>query len=247
VPGLERRRALLCLLALLLLPGCSPAGEDVARIREEQGRLAARLARLEAEQRELREDRATGNPGPQGDDGGKVHDIEVEGSPALGRQDAPVTIVEFSDFQCPYCAATAPLLKRVLERYDERVRLVYKHFPLSFHREGRPAALASLAAEEQGGFWEMHDLLFRESANLREGRFAELAREAGLDVERFLLDYEERRAEYEARVIEDYTQGLRLGVRGTPTLFVNGRRVMVRTFEEISAMIDEELRVAPSS
>jgi protein-disulfide isomerase len=235
------------LLALLLLSGCSPAGEDVARIQEEQGRIAARLARLEAEQRELREDHANQNLGSHGGGEAQVYDVEVGDSPALGRRDAPVTIVEFSDFQCPYCAATAPLLKRVLERYDERVRLVYKHFPLSFHREGRPAALASLAAEEQGGFWEMHDLLFRESADLREERFPDLAQEAGLDVETFLLDYEENRAEYEARVIEDYTQGLRLGVRGTPTLFVNGRRVMVRTFEEISAMIDEELRVAPSS
>jgi protein-disulfide isomerase len=152
-----------------------------------------------------------------------------------------VTIVEFADFECAFSAETAPVLRAALEKYKDRVRLVYKHFPLSFHAQARAAARASLAALEQGRFWEMHDVLLRNQANLTEEDLPKLAEEAGLDVGLFRTSYETRKNRYERRINLDYASGLRADVRGTPTVFVNGRKVRNRTLEGISARIDEEL------
>lgn len=229
-----------------LLLACSPADrDDLAELREEQERLLQRIERLEAAQER-------GSPtvpatAPTAEDWDRVHVIETGSAPVLGKAEAPVTIVEFSDFECGLCAESAPVLREVVDRYPDEVRLVYKHFPLSFHEHARRAAAAALAAHEQKGFWEMHDRLFASSPDLDESSFPRLAAEAGLDVERFLRDYQERREEYERRIDADYAQGLAAKVRGTPTVFVNGRRVRVRTVDGISAMIDEELRRGSSS
>jgi protein-disulfide isomerase len=155
--------------------------------------------------------------------------------------------VQFSDFECPYCARSAPLLRRLLEDYGDDVRLVYKHFPLSFHAHARPAAIASLAAQEQDGFWEMHDALFRQAGRLQPAEFPALAEEVGLDADRFRRDVESKWKEYQSRIDSDYALGLKVDVRGTPSLFVNGRKVRPGTLERIRARIDAELRQATSS
>jgi protein-disulfide isomerase len=232
---------------LLALGACGADREELAELRGRQDEILERLSKLEAEERQGAGQARTPGEAEAQDDGDVVYRIDVGNSPTIGKPDAAVTIVEFSDFQCPYCARTAPVLREVLERYRDDVRLVYKHFPLSFHPQARPAARAALAAHDQRAFWEMHDLLFEHSERLGEARFEDLARRAGLDVERFTSDYDSRAADYDRRIDEDYAQGLTVNVRGTPTVFVNGRRVRVRTVDGISAIIDEELERASSS
>jgi protein-disulfide isomerase len=232
---------------LLALAACGSDREELAELRDRQDEILERLSKLEAAEKQEAEQPRTPRGAEAQDHGDIIYRIDVGSSPTIGNPDAAVTIVEFSDFQCPYCARTAPLLRQILERHGDDVRLVYKHFPLSFHPQARSAARAALAAQDQRAFWEMHDLLFEHSERLGEARFADLARRAGLDVERFSRDYDTRAVDYDRRIDEDYAQGLTVNVRGTPTLFVNGRRVRVRTVDGISAMIDEELERASSS
>ena len=125
---------------------------------------------------------ATGGCGPpqedleqQPEDFERVYSIPIDGSPIRGNPSAPITIVEFADFQCPFCAATSPLIQQTLETYGDQVRIVYKHFPLSFHRAARPAAIASMAAQEQGRFWELHDVMLESYRTLSAGRLPEYA------------------------------------------------------------------------
>ena len=239
---MKRSRPWLAAIALCLM-ACRASQDELAELRAQQARMLERVANLEAEQRRLRPEQ----PRAMDRASQPLQEIKPGVSPVLGNPHARVTIVEFADFECGYCAASAPLLKQVLQRYDEDVRLIYKHFPLSFHPRARAAAVASLAAKEQNAFWEMHDQLFEHSGRLEDVSFERLAEQAGLDVERFLRDYERKQEAYERLISADYAEGLRVDVRGTPTLFVNGRKVGVRTFEEISTMIDEELERASAS
>ena len=165
-------------------------------------------------------------------------EIDIEGSPTRGAPMAPVTIVEFSDFECPYCGQAHPVLKRLLREQEGKVRLVFKHYPLSAHHNALPAARAAVAAGNQGKFWEMHDMLFEHQDALTEEDLEGYAERIGLDVEQFRADM---RSEETQRVIErDRAQGRELGVTGTPTIFVNGRR-----FQEppraLEAYVREEL------
>ncbi|MEE8558376.1 MAG: thioredoxin domain-containing protein [Myxococcota bacterium] len=229
---MRRHRAMLggWLVPLVLL-ACQGAEDELASIKAQQEEILERLSKLEGHLAPARPE----------EDFSKLYSIPVDRSPVLGSSGAPVTLVAFSDFQCPYCEGSAPLLKAILEKYGDRVRLVYKHFPLSFHPQARPAARAALAAQEQKLFWEMHDVLFESSQRLETADFDTLAARAGLDVERFHRDLESKKTEYDGRINADYAQGLKADVRGTPTLFVNGRKVRTRTMDGISGMIDGEL------
>jgi len=115
--------------------------------------------------------------------------IDLGESPSKGPEDAKVTIVEFSDFQCPYCQRGANVVESVLKDYPNDVRLVFKHLPLGFHQHAQPAARASLAAGRQGKFWEMHDMLFKNQRSLGEEAYVKFAGDLGLDVEKFKADY----------------------------------------------------------
>ena len=238
------RARVLALVAIVLL-SCQARDGELAQIREQQRRVLARLEKIEKRQEALGATSLRPPLGTAADD--RVYEIEIGDSPVLGNPDAPVTIVEFSDFQCRFCARSAPVLRRLLEAYGDELRLAYKHFPLSFHPQARPAAIAALAAQEQGGFWEMHDALFRQAGQLRTEEFPALAAAAGLDPERFRRDYETKWKEYESRIDSDYALGLKVDVRGTPTLYVNGRKVQPGTLEGIRARIEEELRSASAS
>jgi protein-disulfide isomerase len=142
-----------------------------------------------------------------------------------------VELLEYGDFQCPYCRDAVPSLERVLARLDGRVRLVFRHFPLtSKHPRAQELAEAAEAAGAQGRFWEMHDLLFAE----REPDPVELARRLGLDVARF--QEELRSGAHAARVAEDRARGEASGVAGTPTFFVAGERH--RGFYDVEALVD---------
>ena len=165
--------------------------------------------------------------------------IPVGHSPVKGPEDAPVSIVIFDDFECPYCAKAVPLLSQVLKDYPSQVKLVFKNFPLRMHQNARLAAIAGLAAHRQGKFWEMHDLLFANYHGLNPETIRKLARQIGLDMLQFENDL--FNPELAAMIDRDIEEGRKTDVRGTPTLFVNGRRVQKRTVEAIEAMIEEEL------
>lgn len=165
-------------------------------------------------------------------------DIELEGAPVRGAPMAPVTVVEFSDFECPYCGQAHPILKRLLREHEGQVRLVFKHYPLSAHNNAINAARAAVAAQNQGKFWEMHDLMFENQDALTEEDLESYAERLGLDVERFRADM--RSEETQRRVESDRAQGRELGVSGTPTIFVNGRPYQEPP-RALSAYVAEEL------
>lgn len=161
--------------------------------------------------------------------------------PAVGPADAPVTIVEFSDFQCPFCARAGPTVKQVLARYPEQVRLVYRHYPLdSIHPRARPAAVASACAAEQGKFWEYHDLLFANPKKLAAEDLTGYAEQVGADAAAFGQCLDEGR--FDADVDRDVADAREAGVTGTPTFFINGRVLGgAQPLDEFVRVIEEEL------
>lgn len=165
--------------------------------------------------------------------------IAIAGAPVKGDPAAPVTIAVFDDFECPYCSRAVDTLKEVLKKYPEQVKLVFKNFPLPMHRYSRTAALAGLAAQKQGKFWPLHDLMFANYQQLNPARIMELAKSLDLDMARFEKDLKD--PVLVQRIDSDIQEGKQIGVHGTPTLFINGRRVQQRSVEALSAMIDEEL------
>jgi len=160
--------------------------------------------------------------------------------PSRGPDDARVTIVEFSDFQCPYCQRVTPTLEAIAERYPEEVRIVYRNFPLGNHKRATPAAEAALCADEQGKFWPFHDMLFENPRELGDDNFADYASKAGLDQAAFDACYSERR--FSAQVARDLTEGRAAGVTGTPAFFVNGVMLSgAQPKEAFFELIDAEL------
>ncbi len=133
-----------------------------------------------------------------------------------------------------------PLLKQVLEKYPKEVKLVSKNFPLAQHRFARKAAMAALAADRQGKFWEFHDLLFDNYNKLNDQKIREIAQQVGLDPERFERDLKDPRIE--AMVNKDMQDGANAGVQGTPTVFINGRLLRNRSLAGFEAVIDRELQ-----
>lgn len=171
-----------------------------------------------------------------------VVQISTEGSPSMGPEDAPVTIVIFDDFECPYCAQAEPLIKNVVNSYKDQVRLVFKHFPLGMHKHAQAAAIASMAADNQGKFWPYHDLLFANYNKLSEQKIIDLAEKVGLDMLRFTRDRNDPRLQQ--KLASDQQEGRKLGVRGTPSIFINGRRLPQRSRNTFDQMIKTELAKA---
>jgi protein-disulfide isomerase len=142
---------------------------------------------------------------------------------AEGPADAPVTLVEYGDYQCPYCGAAYPVVKRVQKKLGKKLRFVFRNFPLTqIHPYARIAAEAAEAAALQGRFWEMHDLLFEQQTLLEPDIIPSWAERIGVDVEQFGNDI--KRSVVEKRLQEDRQSGIRSGVNGTPTFFINGTR-----------------------
>jgi protein-disulfide isomerase len=140
--------------------------------------------------------------------------------PQRGGDNAPVTIVEYSDFQCPYCRQAESSLRQVLKKYGDRVRLVYMDFPLSFHQHAMDAAIAARCADEQGQFWAYHDALFENPSELSTPALKTVAAQLGLDRASFDACLDEHK--YESAVVADRTQGELAGAHGTPYFIVDG-------------------------
>jgi protein-disulfide isomerase len=168
-----------------------------------------------------------------------VQEIPVTGSPFKGAADAPVTIVLFTDFQCPYCARVLPTLDQVLEKNKGKVKLVFKNYPLTSHQFARKAAAAALAAGKQGKFWELHDLLFKNYSRLNDQVIQEQAQQLGLDMQKFNKDMND--PQVAQAINQDTQEGNKAGVRGTPTLYVNGILLRNTNPEGFQAAIDKEL------
>jgi protein-disulfide isomerase len=132
-----------------------------------------------------------------------------------------------------------PLFEQVLDKYPTTVKIVYKNFPLAFHKQALSAALAALAAGEQGRFWEYHDALFLRQNSLSDETYLDIARNMGLDMEKFSLDI--MRPSLRKKIELDMEEGKKAGISGTPTIFVNGRKLRNRDLASISKMIDEEI------
>jgi protein-disulfide isomerase len=147
--------------------------------------------------------------------------LNMADSPMRGAPMAKVTIVEFSDFECPHCGAAHPVLSGLLQEYDGKVNLVFKNFPLDGHKNAMTAAMAAVSAGKQGKFWEMADKLFEHQRELSPEKIRALAQEIGLDMTRF--DADMASPAVRERVEQDKKEGIALNIQGTPTLFVNNR------------------------
>lgn len=170
-------------------------------------------------------------------------DVTMEDAPALGGKDAPVVIVEFSDFQCPFCKQSQSTLKKVLQTYGDQVRLVFKHLPLEIHSESFSSARAAFCAGEQSSFWQYHDALFA-ADDLSPEKFNRMAAGLGLDLPKFTACFESERSR--AAVLRDVREAGRLGVNATPTFIVNGTlKQGALGFDDFSAIIAQELKNSP--
>lgn len=163
-----------------------------------------------------------------------------------GNPDASITIVEYSDFQCPACAAAYPTMKRLVDEYPNDVRVVYRHFPLrQIHPHAQLAAQASEAAAKQGKFWEMHDMLFNTQQQWSGDRnakdhFIQLAESLGLNKDQFIADLES--SEAKEKVNKDYASGASMNIPGTPTFFFNGTQIQTPpSYESFKQLIQNEL------
>ena len=167
-------------------------------------------------------------------------DVEGGNSPESGPKDAKVTIIEFSDFECPYCSRAAKLLDRLKELYPNKIRVIFRAFPLSQHTKARGAARAALCAHEQGKFWPYHDLLFANAPALGEAELKKYATTVGLDAKAFETCLSSDRPE--AAVKEDEQAGRKLSLDGTPGIFMNGMKLVgVLPLPLMQALVDKEL------
>jgi protein-disulfide isomerase len=169
--------------------------------------------------------------------------VDVGSAPVLGPRNAPVTIVEWSDFQCPFCGRVEPTLQQLRQDYKGKIRLAWKNQPLSFHPNAMPAAEAAMAAHEQGKFWEFHDALFKKQEQLGPALYDEVAKQLGLDMDRFHASIQSHRNA--SQIQADMSAGSAVGAGGTPTFFINGKKLVgAQPLDAFKQVIDAELAAA---
>jgi len=233
------RTFITAVLALALAaPGCAQKS-DIDAVQATQKEILAKLEKLEKDIAAKPAAPAAAQR-PQVDPN-KVYEIPVGNSAVRGPKDAPVTIVMFSDFQCPFCAQTTPVIDEVLKAYPNDVNFVMKQFPLrQIHPNADPAARAAIAAGKQNKFWEMHDDLYKNSKNLSPETIKGIAEKIGLDMKRFEAD--QNSDEVKKQVDAELALGAKNDVRGTPSFFVNGKIAQNRTVDGFKTQIDAELK-----
>ncbi|MBE3067032.1 MAG: DsbA family protein [Chloroflexi bacterium] len=171
--------------------------------------------------------------------------VSTDGDPSIGPEDAPVTIVEFSDYQCPYCASWyQQTFDRLIANYPGQIRFVYRDLPLPMHPEAIPAAEAAHCAGEQDAYWKFHDALFSGQYDLGRAAYEQYAADLGLEPAAFTACLDDHR--YQDEVRADAADATSLGLTGTPSFVINGRILIgALPFEDFKAIIDEELAVKP--
>lgn len=225
------------------LVGCVTRGE-IDEVKKGQAEILAKLDKMEKAGAQRMAPPPP--PGPRGPDGSKVYAFAVGDAASKGPKDAWVTIVEVSDFQCPFCARAGGTLKEVESTYKDDVRFVFKHNPLPFHNRAMPAAMAGQCATHQKKFWPLHDSMFAEQSKLEDKDLEGYAKAAGVDLGKWkkcLADASTKKA-----IEDDMAQAAKLGARGTPAFFINGRFLSgAQPFPAFKAIIDEELKKAKDS
>lgn len=218
---------------------------------DEQTRmLRAELSSIREELRALRKDMAkvlaaveAGKQKPKRQPDTTIYEVAIGSSAVLGPKDAPVTIVEFADFQCPYCVREYPKIKQIVEEHGGKVRVVFKHFPLRFHTKAKPAHAAAELARLQGGaelFWKMHDLIMAEPKKLAISDLREHAKSLNLDLAKF-DEVTADEGKMNALFAADMAEARKCKVRGTPTVFINGLKLTNRSIKGYKARIDQIL------
>lgn len=229
----------------VLLASCGGNPADIEELKKGQKDILDKLASLDKAVQQIKTAPPAAPARPQVDPS-KVYNIPVGTSPAKGPDTAKVTIVEFSDYQCPFCSQAETLVSQVTEAYPKDVRLVFKQFPLtSIHPQAMPASKAALAAGRQGKFWEMHKLIFENQRALGPEKFTELAESLQLDVPQFQKDMES--PEVAAQITREMQEAKAADVTGTPTIFVNGKRLMNRSFDGFKQMIEASTGKPPAA
>ena len=169
-----------------------------------------------------------------------VKDVGIGNLPPRGNPDAKIKLIEFGDFQCPACKASHPIINKILQDYSGKIVLYYRNFPLSMHKNSFIAAVAAECANEQGKFWEYHDILFDNQNNLDKENLEKYAKNIGLNEEQFNLCLDnEKTKEF---VLTDVNDAKKLNLKGTPTFFINGREVFGGNEQELRKLIEDELK-----
>ena len=230
------------------LVGAKPvqAFKDVIDAELKAARGSSYAARVKANYtKEAAKPAAAKNDGrpPRNDE--TIYKVDLGNAPVKGAKDGLVTIIEFSDFQCPFCTRVNPTIKSLLEdpKYAGKIRVAFKQLPLPFHSNAKPAAAASLAAGEQGKFWEMHDTLFANQKNLTRADFEKYAQDIGLNMGKFTKALDS--GKFDKQIEEDLAQARKFGARGTPHFFVNGKRLSgAQPLPSFQAAVDDALKRA---
>lgn len=252
------------IVCALAFSGCAPSAELQA-IQADQKKILERLDALQRDQQEtgkhlasIEELLAPLRQGPKPDteesdeeaeakkEAATVWAVLVDDSPTLGPADAPVTLVMFSDFQCPYCSRGDATVMALREAYDGKLRVVFKNFPLPFHPYARPAAVAAICAGAQGKFWPMHDRLFANQQALDDQDLAKYAKGVGVNLKKWTACLDsDKPGEVLTR---DTRLAEALGVSGTPTFFVNGHKLVgARPIDQFRQQIDAALAAFQAS
>jgi protein-disulfide isomerase len=171
--------------------------------------------------------------------------VSTDGDPSIGPSDAPITIVEFSDYQCPYCQSWyQQTFDQLMANYPDKILFVYRDLPLPGHPESLPAAEAANCAGEQGAYWKFHNDLFSGQYSLGRAAYEQYASDLGMDTAAFSACLDDHR--YQAEVKADYADAVRIGLSGTPSFVINGRILVgAQPFERFKAIIDAELAAKP--
>lgn len=167
-------------------------------------------------------------------------EVSVDDDPSQGDANAPITLIEFSEFQCPFCKRTRATISKILDTYKGKVRYVFRDFPLSFHQQAKPAAIAANCANKQNKYWEFNAKLFENQQKLSNDLYQSLAKDAGLDLDAFDKCLKDKAVANE--IDKDQEDGISVGVSGTPAYFINGKFLSgAQPFEAFQEIIDEEL------
>jgi len=240
------KRNVLTIAAVTLavaVAGCAQKS-DVDAVQSSQKEILAKLESMEKDQKTILAKvqappaaaAAANAPDPN-----KVYTIPVGDSAVRGPKNAPVTITMFSDFQCPFCGQAAPMVEEVLKAYPNDVNFIMKQFPLrQIHPNADPAARAAVAAAKQGKFWEMHDELYKNQRNLSPETMKGIAEKIGLDVAKWQADMDSDAVK--KQVDAELALGQSVNVRGTPTLYINGKLAQNRSVDGLKAQVDQELK-----